>query len=152
MPQNNLEAKKNHPTNLRESTSKKKSLASRELDIGAKQLDQFKQQILANPQQFDDVSYLRLAHFKSALDNIDFLAPLTQLSSLDLSGCDCIEDITPLKHLTKLSSLNLNFCGHLQNIDALQYLSQLTSLNLHRCVCIQNDLSTLIRTIDYELS
>ena len=62
---------------------------------------------------------------------LEHLKALTSLQKLDLSGCNQIRDLKPLRGLP-LVSLNLAYCGKLQDVAPLEGMP-LTSLNLFGC-------------------
>jgi len=74
----------------------------------------------------------------SSLQNVDVLANLTKLTSLDLRSCSSLQNADGLSNLTNLTSLNLLGCESLQNVDGLSNLTNLTSLNLGSCDSLQN--------------
>jgi Leucine-rich repeat (LRR) protein len=74
----------------------------------------------------------------TSIQNVDGLAFLTNLISLDLSNCDSLQNIDGLAKLTKLTSLDLNNCGSLQNVDGLANCTNLTNLDLGQCGSLQN--------------
>ena len=62
-----------------------------------------------------------------------WLNGLNQLTSLNLSGCNSLIDISTLSELQQLTSLNLRVYNSLVDISILSGLTQLTSLYLERC-------------------
>ena len=64
------------------------------------------------------------------ISDVSVLGNLTQLISLDLSRCELISDVSALGSLTQLTSLDLTGCGSLSDVSALGSLTQLNSLNL----------------------
>ena len=67
------------------------------------------------------------------LTDVSVLAGLTALTSLDLSGCGQLTDVSVLAGLTALTSLDLSGCGQLTDVSVLAGLTALTSLNLSGC-------------------
>jgi hypothetical protein len=80
--------------------------------------------------------------FLQRISSLDGLQFLTNLSSLDLSGCSQISDLSPLGHLTNLTSLDLSECSQVNDLSPLRDLINLTSLRLSRCSHL-SDLSPL---------
>ena len=80
----------------------------------------------------------------SQIINLDAsaLSNLTNLTSLDLSGCPSLLDVSALHSLTTLTTLRLSMCPSLLDISALRYLTNLTSLNLSMCTS-RSDVSAL---------
>jgi len=70
------------------------------------------------------------------------LANLTQLTSLTLRDCAQVSDLSPLANLTQLTSLTLRDCAQVSDLSPLANLTQLTSLNLRNCAQV-SDLSPL---------
>ncbi len=67
------------------------------------------------------------------------ISHLTNLRTLNLSGCKQVTDIPPLTTLTELRSIDLSWCSKLTNLPELNTLTRLEILNL--CWC--RDLKTL---------
>jgi Leucine-rich repeat (LRR) protein len=84
---------------------------------------------------------LNLSGCKSLRD-ISALASLSQLTTLDLSGCKSLRDISALASLSQLTTLDLAGCESLSDVSVLANLSQLTSLKLSYCESL-SDLSGL---------
>ena len=72
----------------------------------------------------------------TALPDLGFLASLTNLNEVDLTGRQALTDITPLIELKNLTRLNLSGCHALTDITALKGLNNLTDLNLRGCVAL----------------
>ena len=72
------------------------------------------------------------------LQNVDVLANLTNLTNLNLSGCESLQNVDGLANLNKLISLDLYSCKSLQNVVVLANLIKLTSLVLSSCESLQN--------------
>jgi hypothetical protein len=70
------------------------------------------------------------------------LATLTQLTALDLSSCEQVSDLSPLGKLTQLAWLHLSGCKQVSNLSPLGKLTQLTDLDLSGCKQV-SDLSPL---------
>jgi internalin A len=70
------------------------------------------------------------------LTDIGLLSKCLHLTSLDLSSCS-IQNVDGLANLTKLTSLDLSDCDSLQNVDGLANLSNLRSLDLSYCDEVQ---------------
>jgi hypothetical protein len=64
---------------------------------------------------------------------VDGLANCTQLTSLNLSSCDALQEVDGLATCTQLTSLDLSYCESLQNVDALANWTQLSSLSMGAC-------------------
>jgi Leucine-rich repeat (LRR) protein len=73
---------------------------------------------------------------------VSVLGSLTQLTSLNLSSCESLSDLSGLGSLTQLTSLNLSSCESLSDLSGLGSLPQLTSLNLSWCKSL-SDVSAL---------
>jgi Leucine-rich repeat (LRR) protein len=76
------------------------------------------------------------------LTDLSPLSGLSQLTSLDLSDCESLTFLSELSGLIRLTSLNLYGCSSLVDLSGLSGLSQLTSLNLSGCKSL-TDLSPL---------
>ena len=74
----------------------------------------------------------------NSLQNVDGLANCTKLTSLNLSGCNSLQNVDGLANLTNLTSLDLEFCASLRNVDGLAKLSNLTELRLYISKSLQN--------------
>ena len=74
------------------------------------------------------------------------LEKLTQLTSLDLSGCHELTALPGLKNLTQLISLDLSGCHKLTALPGLENLTHLTSLNIRYCTGI-NEFPVSIRNL-----
>src|SRR5205823_1004404 len=72
------------------------------------------------------------------LPSLDGIQYFTNLTSLNLSGCSQVSDLSPLASLTQLTSLDLSSCSRLSDLS-LTGLKQLILLNLSHC----SHLSTL---------
>jgi hypothetical protein len=68
-----------------------------------------------------------------ALQNVNGLKGLTNLQSLDLSECFALENVNGLEGLANLQSLDLSYCRQLQNVDGLKGLAKLEVLDLSFC-------------------
>ncbi len=71
------------------------------------------------------------------LTDIGLLSKCLHLTSLDLSSCS-LQNVDVLANLPNLTSLNLRYCASLQNVDVLANLTNLTSLDLRECNSLQN--------------
>ena len=69
---------------------------------------------------------MNLAYCES-LENVDALAGLTNITSLDLRHCKSLKNIDGLAGLTNLTSLNLAYCESLENVDALAGRQQMAA-------------------------
>ena len=67
-----------------------------------------------------------------------YLAEFANLTSLDLSDCDALENVDGLTNCTQLTSLKLRHCYNLKNVDGLANCTQLTSLKLRHCYNLKN--------------
>ncbi len=65
--------------------------------------------------------------------SISQLKGLISLTSLDLSGCAQLSDLSPLGQLFTLKSINLSMCEQVFDLSPLSNLTVLTSLNLSWC-------------------
>jgi internalin A len=101
------------------------------------------------PSQLDDP--IPLLHRCSNLRSIDIsnckdisnlealhTVHLPALTSLDISGCLKIEDLSPLAVLGDLSSLNCNQCTRIYNLGPLNVLDKLSYLNFDHCSMIKD--------------
>jgi AAA+ ATPase superfamily predicted ATPase len=70
------------------------------------------------------------------------LANLSQLTSLTLSNCPQVSDLSPLANLSQLTSLTLSNCPQVSDLSPLANLSQLASLDLSSCEQV-SDLTSL---------
>ena len=68
-----------------------------------------------------------------ALTDVSGLSGLTGLTSLNLISCGALTDVSGLSGLTRLTSLNLTACEALTDVSVLSGLTGLTSLNLSEC-------------------
>ncbi|VTR93217.1 leucine-rich repeat : Leucine-rich repeat protein, putative OS=Trypanosoma vivax (strain Y486) GN=TvY486_0039050 PE=4 SV=1: Pkinase: LRR_4: LRR_4: LRR_4: LRR_4: LRR_4 [Gemmata massiliana] len=73
---------------------------------------------------------LDLSNCRSVAD-LSPLSGLTALTSLDLSNCRGVADFSPLSGLTALTSLDLGFCNRAMDLSPLSGLTALTSLYLN---------------------
>ena len=91
-----------------------------------------------------DCTVLSVAYDESTINASAMrrLGTLTNLTSLDLGGCDDISDLSPLSNLTNLTSLDLGGCDNISDLSPLSNLTNLTSLDLGGCDDI-SDLSPL---------
>ena len=77
---------------------------------------------------------IRSISFKGKdMDVLPDLSNLSDLISLNLSGCKSLEDLTPLSGLSRLTSVNLGNCSSVQDISSLANLTNLTFLSLKNC-------------------
>jgi internalin A len=76
------------------------------------------------------------------LSDVSALSGLTALTSLNLSSCEQLLDVSALSGLTALTSLKLIGCEQLSDVSALSGLTALTSLNLSFCMQL-SDVSAL---------
>ena len=72
---------------------------------------------------------LRLGHTAVGRD-VSFLARLPALERLDLSGCEQVEDLSPLSGCTSLVELNLCGCDGVTSVAPLLTCTGLTQLKL----------------------
>jgi Leucine-rich repeat (LRR) protein len=87
------------------------------------------------------------------LSSIDGIQYFTDLTSLDLTGCSQLKDLTPLMGLMGLTSLNLSYCSQLKDLTPLNGLSSLIKLNLMGCTRLnQLSLTGLISLIELDLT
>ena len=70
------------------------------------------------------------------LTTLPGLENLTQLISLDLSGCKGLTDLPKLEKLTQLTSLKLSLNSNFTELPELENLTQLKILNLSDCDCL----------------
>jgi Leucine-rich repeat (LRR) protein len=68
----------------------------------------------------------------TSLTNLDSLAGLNSLKTLDLGGCT-ITNLGALKGLTSLQSLDLSHCDALASVNGLQGLTSLQTIYLSHC-------------------
>ena len=73
-----------------------------------------------------------------ALRDVDGLAGLAALQSVNLPDCQALENLDGLRGLTALQSLNLGNCQMLRNVDGLRNLAALQSLSLRGCQTLQD--------------
>jgi len=66
-----------------------------------------------------------------ALQDVDGLANLPNLTFLYFDQCTSLKNVNGLANCNTLTRLNLKMCGALQNADGLANLSNLISLDLH---------------------
>ncbi|MBV9128455.1 MAG: hypothetical protein JO117_10250, partial [Verrucomicrobia bacterium] len=77
-----------------------------------------------------------------ALQNVDSLKGSSALENLFLFDCPALQNVDGLKGLSALKSLSLTGCRALQNVDDLKELSALQRLDLNHCQALRNvDLS-----------
>jgi hypothetical protein len=76
------------------------------------------------------------------LEDLSPLATLTRLQALDMPFCPRVKDLTPLAGLASLKRLNLQSCTGLTRLDGLEGLANLTTLSLMNCTRI-TDLAPL---------
>ncbi len=76
------------------------------------------------------------------MEDVAFLAQLTQLTTVILRGCSILEDISGLTGLPQILHLELSGCLRLTDISPLITLRSLTHLSLYGCTGLQ-DLSPL---------
>ena len=89
------------------------------------------------------------------ITGIPDLSFLTGLTSLNLSKCGALTDVSGLSGLTGLTSLNLSSCEALTDVSVLSGLTGLTSLNLSWCRAV-TDVSGLsgltgLTSLEFEL-
>jgi len=131
-------------------------------DYARRVLSQALQGKLTVPQYFASLSGFQ--YFKkitslsiTSCDRIKDLSPLanlTQLTSLDLSYAWAVNDLSPLAGLTQLTSLDLSYCGKVNDLSPLANLTQLILLNLLDCEQLRDlsPLSNLTRLTSLNLS
>jgi NACHT domain/Leucine Rich repeats (2 copies)/Leucine Rich repeat len=85
------------------------------------------------------------------LSSLEGFQYFTSLTTLNLSGCQQVSNLTPLAHLIHLTSLNLSGCQQVSDLSPLAHLIHLTSLNLFGCQQV-NDLSPLAYLTNLSLS
>ena len=89
------------------------------------------------PDGAEQLTELELSCCES-LNNIDALQNLTQLTELDLFRCLRLSNVDALRNLTSLTELRLFWCVSLPNVDGIHNLTNLTELELIRCVNLTN--------------
>jgi len=94
-------------------------------------------------QYFTSLTSLDLSSCQQVRD-LSPLASLTSLTSLNLRECEQISDLSPLASLTSLTSLDLSSCQQVRDLSPLASLTSLTSLDLSRCWQVR-DLSPLAK-------
>ncbi len=99
-----------------------------------------------------DCTVLSVAYDESTIDASAMrrLGTLTNLTSLDLSGCYNISDLTPLSNLTNLTELTLGDCDNISDLLPLSNLTNLTYLYLYGCDNI-SDLTPLSNLTNLEV-
>lgn len=90
----------------------------------------------------------------SVLINLSGIEQLTKLTNLNLSHCRSLQDLAGLNNLIHLSQLNLSGFSAKQNLTELEHMTQLTQLNLSDCRNIKNlnELARLTKLIKLDLS
>ena len=96
-------------------------------------------------QYFTNITALTLSGCEK-IEDLSPLSALTHLTSLSLSGCEKIEDLSPLSALTHLTSLSLSDCEKIKDLSPLATLTSLTSLKLTFCRIV-SDLKPLSKLI-----
>ena len=87
------------------------------------------------------MSTTHLSITKSHITDVNHLvkAPETRhLTSLDISECKALTDVSGLACLTNLTTLKIRYCGALKRIDALANLTRLTTLSLYDCTSLED--------------
>jgi len=99
---------------------------------------------------FRDTSRLRLER----LPSVDGIQYFTNLTELDLAGCEQISDLSPLASLTQLKRLDLAGCKQISNLGPLASLTQLTELDLVDCEQVSDlgPLASLTQLIELDLT
>ncbi len=79
-------------------------------------------------------------------EHLNFLwtQDISDVRSLDLSGCEQLSELEPLVELSNLKWLSLSGCKQVSNLTALAGLSNLTILSLENCSQV-SDLTPLVR-------
>jgi Leucine-rich repeat (LRR) protein len=126
---------------LWESSQPQEIIAKLPLDLPALSLAVFEVNTLPALSRLRNLTSLNLSRCISLVD-ISALAGLSSLASLNLSWCKSLVDISALSSLNSLTSLNLSSCKSLVDVSALSGLSSLTSLSLSRCESLA-DISAL---------
>jgi hypothetical protein len=72
------------------------------------------------------------------LDDLDALAGLTSLKSLNLENCNELKDVEGLKKLTTLKHLNLRGCSNLVSLNAVANLTSLEFLDVRLCLKLRS--------------
>ncbi|MDA7516947.1 leucine-rich repeat domain-containing protein, partial [Akkermansiaceae bacterium] len=62
------------------------------------------------------------------------LSGLTQLTSLNFSGCNSVTDLTPLSGLTQLTSLDLSRCEGIRSLNAISTFRHLKTIDVSQCL------------------
>ena len=70
--------------------------------------------------------------------NTNLINDYKDSTSIDLSGCDSLQNVDGLVNCTNLTDLNLSYCDSLQNVDGLTKCTKLTNLILSDCYSLQN--------------
>ncbi|WP_213998601.1 leucine-rich repeat protein [Arsukibacterium sp.] len=68
----------------------------------------------------------------------DLVLLADQISSLDLSNCGALTDLSSIEAFTQLTELKVSGCYALQSLDELKFLTKLTKLDVSRCQSLQN--------------
>ena len=79
-----------------------------------------------------NLTSLNLSQCKSLTD-LSLIANFTQLTSLNLDECKSLTDLSPVANLTQLTNLDLLSCESLTDLSPVANLTQLTNLNLSSC-------------------
>jgi Leucine-rich repeat (LRR) protein len=126
---------------LRESTQPQEMIAKLPYDLSVLSLAGVKVNAVPSLSGLSSLTSLDLSRCRSLVD-ISALSGLSSLTRLDLSLCKSLTDISALSALTSLNRLNLSECESLADISALSGLSSLTRLDLCRCKSL-TDISAL---------
>ncbi|GAB2916780.1 TIR domain-containing protein [Rheinheimera gaetbuli] len=126
-----------HPGALREA----QRLIQEALDTGATHLNLSKLRLRQLPKELvllaKQLTSLDLSDCRE-LTNLSGLEPFTQLTQLNLGHCEALQSLDGLLHLPQLTRLDISCCYALQALDALQYLTQLTHLDISHCDFLTN--------------
>ena len=114
---------------MRKATKQVKRLKVEAIDVSSKG------SLIGLLKAYPNLEKLDLSSVRYLVDDdvLKQVAKLTQLTSLNLDGCEEITDLEPLADMTQLTSLNLYECSEITNLAPLAKLTQLTSLNLEGC-------------------
>jgi Leucine-rich repeat (LRR) protein len=117
---------------LRESSQPQEMIAKLPFDLPTLSLAALEVNTLPPLSGLRNLTSLNLSSCRSLFE-LSALSGLSSLTSLNLSWCESLFDISALSGLSNLTSLNLSWCESMVELSALSGLSSLSSLWLSRC-------------------